>query len=225
MHKFLFYTGIIAMIGAALVGIGEFFLLYSPDGGHGFENGYQNFMHPTVDQLILGFYLSVFSAPIYILGYWHVTRMLRIHHTNERWIVMGLATFGFMSGLVWLATNAYQGILVQMIESSVTEETGIALMSALVNIDEMSLPLLTVIRWTIVFISGVMAFFILFRDTHYPKFMAVFNPLFLILAVFASVVLVPPVGKVLVPAALNVAHTIFFGLSSYFAYQVWKRNA
>jgi hypothetical protein len=47
--------------------------------------------------------------------------------------------------------------------------------------------------------------------------MVAFTPIVLLAAIFASYFLVPSVGVYLLPAAMNVAHVIFFGLSTWVA--------
>ena len=138
-HNWLLITGLLGLVGALGTGIGEFFLLYSPDGGHGIAEGYRNFLHRTPEQLTLGFYISAFSAPLYIIGYWHVVNMLNLAKSWFRWVIMGVAVFGFMSGLSWLLTNAYLGIIVHTIAAT-DGAVSIAMTDLLAKIDALSLP-------------------------------------------------------------------------------------
>jgi len=199
-----------------VTGIGEFFLLYSPDGGHGIAEGYRNFLHRTPGQLTLGFYLSALGAPLYILGYWHVVNMLKLNKCWCRWLIMGVAVFGFMSGLAWLLTNAYLGMIVHTIAAT-DGAVALAMTTLLAQIDALSLPLLQVVRATVLLLSGFFIYFVWKKDTHYPRWMVAFNPFLLILLTFASILVIPDVAKYLVPEALNVAHVVFFATSSYFA--------
>ena len=219
--NWLLVTGLLGLFGALMVGIGEFFLLYSPDGGHGIAEGYRNFLHRTPAQLTLGFYISAFTAPLYILGYWHVVNMLKLTKSWFRWVIMGVAVFGFMSGLSWLLTNAYLGIIVQTIAAT-DGAVAAAMTELLAKVDALSLPLLQVVRGTVMILSVFFVYFVLKGDTHYPKWMALFNPFVLILLVFSSILVIPEVAKYFVPEALNVAHFVFFATSSYFACHVKK---
>jgi hypothetical protein len=53
------------------------------------------------------------------------------------------------------------------------------------------------------------------RQSGYPRWMVAFTPIVVLAAIFASYFLIPSVGVYLLPAAMNVAHVIFFGLSTW----------
>ena len=220
-QRWLFYTGLLGMFAALVTGIGEFFLLYAPELNHGAANNYANFLHPSEADLRRGYYLSVIGAPFYIIGYWHIVGMLRLYKTKLGWAIMSLAVFGFMAGFAWLISNAYQGLLVQSIAAHSGEAAG-ALSAVQTKVDEMSFPLLQVIRFQVMIMSAILAFAIFKYQTHYPRWMAIFAPFILILLVFSTLLFIPSIGKYFVPEALNVAHFIFFSLSTLFAFKAYK---
>lgn len=222
--KWLLITGFLGMLAALITGIGEFFLLYAPELNHGAANNYANFLHPSEAELNRGYYLSVIGAPLYIIGYWHIVGMLRLHKTKLGWVIMSLAVFGFMSGFAWLISNAYQGLLVQAIAAA-SEETAGALLAVQTKVDAMSLPLLQVIRFQVMIMSVILAVAVFKYQTFYPRWMAIFTPFVLILLVFSTLLFMPSIGKYFVPEALNVAHFIFFALSTLFAFKAYKRSA
>jgi len=221
--KWLFYTGLLGMLAAFVTGIGEYFLLYAPELNHGPSNNYGNFLHPTETDLKRGYYLSVVGAPFYIIGYWHVVGMLKLHKTKLGWLIMSLAVFGFMSGFAWLISNAYQGLLVQSIAAHTGGAAG-ALSAVQTKVDTMSFPLLQVIRFQVMIMSAILAFAILKYDTYYPRWLAIFTPIVLILLVFSTLLFMPSIGKYFVPEALNVAHFIFFSMSTLFALKAYKKQ-
>lgn len=220
--RWLIYTGLLGIFAALMTGIGEFFLLYAPELNHGAANGYANFLHPSEADLRRGYYLSVIGAPFYIIGYWHIVGMLRLHRTKLGWAIMSLAVFGFMAGFAWLISNAYQGLLVQSIAAH-SGETASALAAVQTKVDEMSFPLLQVIRFQVMIMSAILAFAIFKYQTYYPRWMAIFAPFILILLVFSTLLFIPSIGKYFVPEALNVAHFIFFSLSTIFAFKAYPR--
>jgi len=222
--KWLFITGLLGMFAALLTGIGEYFLLYAPELNHGAANNYANFLHPSEAELKRGYYLSVLGAPFYIIGYWHIVGMLKLHKTRLGWTIMSLAVFGFMAGFGWLISNAYQGLLVQSIAAH-TGEAAAAVSVIQTKVDEMSLPLLQVIRFQVMIMSAILAFAIFKYETFYPKWLAIFTPFVLILLVFSTLLFMPAIGKYFVPEALNVAHFIFFTLSTLFAFKAYKAAA
>lgn len=222
--KWLLITGLLGMLAALVTGLGEFSLLYAPELNHGPANNYANFLHPTEASLHRGYYLSAIGAPFYIIGYWHIAGMLKLHRTKLGWAIMSLAVFGFMSGMVWLMSNAYQGILVQSIAAN-TGDAAAALSTVQTKVDELSLPLLQVIRFQVMIMSLLLAICIVKFDTYYSKWVAVFTPFVLILLTFSTLLFMPAIGKYFVPEALNVAHFIFFSISTLFAYKAYKKAA
>ena len=222
--KWLVITGLLGMLAALVTGIGEFFLLYAPELNHGPKNNFANFLHPSEADLHLGYYLGALGAPFYIAGYWHIVGMLKLHKTKLGWGIMSLAIFGFMSGMVWLLSNAYQGLLVQAIAAN-SGDAAAALTAVQNKVEHMSNPLLQVIRFQVMIMSAILALCILMFKTHYPRWMAIFTPIVLILLVFSTLLFMRPIGKYFVPEALNVAHFIFFSLSTFFAFKAYKKTA
>ena len=219
--KWLFYTGLLGMLAAFVTGIGEFFLLYAPELNHGPKNNFANFLHPSEADLHRGYYLGAIGAPFYIIGYWHIVGMLKLHKTKLGWAIMSLAVFGFMSGMVWLLSNAYQGLLVQAIAAN-TGEAAAALTTVQNKVEHMSDPLLQVIRFQVMIMSALLAICIFRFDTYYRRWVAIFTPFVLILLTFSTLLFMPAIGKYFVPEALNVAHFIFFTISTAFAYRAYK---
>lgn len=221
--KWLFYTGLLGIFAALITGIGEYFLLYAPELNHGAANNYANFLHPSEAELKRGFYLSAIGAPFYIIGYWHIVGMLNLHKTKLGWLIMALAVFGFMSGFAWLISNAYQGLLVQSIAAN-SGDAATALSAVQTKVDALSFPLLQVIRVQVLIMSAILAFAIFKYETYYPRWLAVFTPFILILMVFSTLLFMPGIGKYFVPEALNVAHFIFFSISTMFAFKAYKKG-
>ncbi len=215
-NNWLVITGLLGMFAALVTGVGEYFLLYAPELKHGAENNYANFLHPTEQQLKLGYYLGAFGAPFYIIGYWHIVGMLKQRDKWMGWLIMAFAIFGFMSGLVWLLSNAYQGILVQAVAAN-TGEVAAKLLEVQTKVDKLSAPLLQVIRIQVLGISVLLALMIFIGKTHYPRWLGLFTPIVLILMVFSTLLFIPSVGKYFVPEALNVAHFVFFTASTLYA--------
>ena len=73
--------------------------------------------------------------------------------------------------------------------------------------------------------SLLLAICIVKFDTYYSKWVAVFTPFVLILLTFSTLLFMPAIGKYFVPEALNVAHFIFFSLSTLFAFKAYKKAA
>jgi len=70
--------------------------------------------------------------------------------------------------------------------------------------------LLQVIRFAVLILSVIFVWLTLTGRSHYPKWMAILNPILLIVASFVIYAIAPDLGKYLMPIALNVAFGILF---------------
>ena len=73
-------------------------------------------------------------------------------------------------------------------------------------------PILQFIRVTLVGLSLLFIACVATGRSAYPRWLALFSPGVLLGVVFLGDVLVPAVGGYFLPAAMNVAHTVFFTL-------------
>ncbi len=100
-RKVLIWTGVVAALGALIVGIGEFTFQFSPRGGYE-GSDYLYFLDVSRSRLTLGHFLGVLAAPLYLVGYWHIAQMLRPVGRRLAGMVFGLGVYAFMIADVWL---------------------------------------------------------------------------------------------------------------------------
>lgn len=208
--KWLWLTGLIATLGAVVTGTGEWLMLYSPTMGYGATAGHQNFLYPSPELLAIGFYLGILGAPLYVVGYWHIASMLKLQGAVKTGFI-SVAVFGFMIGSVWLGTNAYLGLL---------KQAGAEIL--LLQIEALSEPLLQIVRLAVLSLSVIMITQIWRGKTFYSRWVILLTPFLLILYVLALYLMWPTVGNYVLPAALNVAHSLFFALSTFWAFRYSK---
>ncbi len=211
-HAILLWTGLLATAGALVVGVGEFMFQYSPRGGYE-ESDYLYFLDVSRWRLTWGHFIGVLVAPVYLVGYWHVAQMLR---PAGRWIaggVLGLGIYAFAIGNVWLGGRVNLALTVQARETA-PEATRPLLDGLLADISAHNEPFIAIVRVLILVVSVLMAWGILTNRSNYPRWMVLFLPIVLLVAVFVSYVIAPAVGGLLLPAAMNIAHFIFFALST-----------
>lgn len=201
-----------ALMGVSAVALGEWLMLYSPTGGYGAGAGYQNFLYPSELRLQWGFFLAVLAAPVYGLAYHVIAVALRL---SKRWhiAVVGLAVFGFSVGNVWLGTNAYVAFLVQ------AAAAGSDVNAALAFINQLSDPLLQIVRVVVVSLYLVTIVTILRGHTAYPRWVALLAPAVLTGMIFVLYMVVPMVGSILIPAALNIAHVVFMAVTAFYLHR------
>jgi hypothetical protein len=201
-------TGLIGLLAATLVGAGEFMLHFDPLGRYG--QGFDFLKGVTESRATAGHFLGVLGAPLYVVGAWHIYLMLR--PANRSWAMLAffVMAYGCIVGGVWIGSRATAAFLVNTIPED-------ALASAIGLYELRYESLLTVVRSAILVLSGIFVWLILTGRSNYPRWMAVLNPIILILASFLVFWLAPGIGKYLMPIALNVAFLILFSASTIIA--------
>jgi hypothetical protein len=201
-------TGLIGLLAATLVGAGEFMLHFDPLGRYG--QGFDFLKGVTESRATAGHFLGVLGAPLYVVGAWHIYLMLR--PANRFWAMLAffVMAYGCIVGGVWIGSRATAAFLVNTIPED-------ALASAIGLYELRYESLLTVVRSAILVLSGIFVWLILTGRSNYPRWMAVLNPIILILASFLVFWLAPGIGKYLMPIALNVAFLILFSASTIIA--------
>jgi len=193
-------TGAIGLLGAMLTGVGEFILHF--DALSRFSEN-QFFLGISAERTNWGHFIGVLGAPLYLLGCWHIYLMLR--PANPRWSLVAffVMAYGFVVGIVWIGSRASISALVNVPPSPEIEQL-IALYDLRYE------TLLQVIRFAVVILSVIFVWLTLTGRSHYPKWMAILNPILLIVASFVIFAIAPELGKYLMPIALNVAFGVFF---------------
>jgi len=105
--------------------------------------------------------------------------------------VLAIGFIAFAVGGIWIGSRASIGNIVHLKDT----------MEAL--------------RVVIAALSVVFVIAILKGGTYYKKWMAIFNPIVILLLVFSTLFWAKDLAKHLAPIAMNVTHFILFGLSLY----------
>jgi len=198
-------TGLLGLVASMLVGVGEYLLHYDPlarfsEGGFGFMQGIAD------SRTTFGHFFGVFGATLYPIGCYHIYLMLRPANQPLAFAGFFISAFGFIVGAVWIGSRASISALMQL-----TETAEIAHLVALYEVRYETL--LWVVRTTTLLLSVIFIWLTLTGRSNYPRWMAIFSPIVLIIASFITYVIAPELGKHLMPIALNVAFFIFFILS------------
>jgi hypothetical protein len=199
-------TGIVGVIAAIVVGIGEFLLHFDPLARFS-PDSYAFMLAASDERQTAGHFLGVLGAPLYIIGCWHIYQMLK--PANPKLALFGflVSAYGFMIGADWISSRASIGALVHFQESGGD-------IRDLVQLYQLRYEsLLSVIRVTTVVISLIFIYLVLTGRSHYQKWQAIFNPIVLLVMNFVIYAMNPAIGKYLMPIALNIAFGIFFTMS------------
>jgi hypothetical protein len=199
-------TGIVGVIAAIVVGIGEFLLHFDPLARFSADS-YAFMLAASDERQTAGHFLGVLGAPLYVIGCWHIYLMLK--PANPKLALFGflVSAYGFMIGADWISSRASIGALVHFQESGGD-------IRDLVQLYQLRYEsLLSVIRVTTVVISLIFIYLVLTGRSHYQKWQATFNPIVLLVMNFVIYAMNPAIGKYLMPIALNIAFGIFFTMS------------
>jgi hypothetical protein len=212
-QRLIVAAGLVATLGALIVGIGEFAMQFSPGGGYESPD-YRYFLDVSAGRLRFGHFLGVLAAPLYIVGYWHVSRVLEPAHPLLRRAVFLVGGYAFAIANVWLGQRIFLAQTVKARAVASPQEADLLgrMLEAFANDNE---PLIQIVRVLILVVSILIAVPVVRGRTGYPRWMVAFTPIVLLGLVFASYMVMPAVGTYLLPAAMNVAHVAFFGLSTW----------
>ncbi len=207
LTKILGYLGLIASI---LVGFGEYFLHYSPNILE-YSKNYEFFKFVSLQYLTIGHFLAVIGLPFYFAGYIHIYRMLKSGNETLARMVLAFGFIAFVVGGIWIGSRASIGNIVHL-KNAMDVNTYNNLLEHYTNHLEV---LVQALRIIIAILSVVFATAILNGGTYYKKWMAIFNPIVILILLVIVGKLIPSLGKHMLPILMNVTHFILFGLSLY----------
>ena len=129
---------------------------------------------------------------------------------SERWARVGFfaMAYGFIVGGVWIGSRATAAYIVNTSGGDAGQ----------LGLYELRYEnLLTVVRIAALIFSVVLIALCLTDRSYYPKWVAILNPIVLILGSFLIYFLMPSIGKYMMPIALNIAFFILFLVSTLIA--------
>jgi hypothetical protein len=119
-------------------------------------------------------------------------------------------SYGIIIGSVWIGSRA--GI------SAIVNSTLIVDPISFISLYELRYEnLLQVTRLATLVFSIIFIWLVLTGRSHYPRWMALLNPICLILVSFVIWLVAPGIGIYLMPIALNVAFSLLFMFSIYYS--------
>ena len=174
-RRWLTITGWVGLIGAFLVGVGEFTLQFSQEGGYEAPD-YSYFGRISQGRLTAGHFFSVFAAPLYVIGYWHLGQMfIRGGSRIAGWFITLIGGYSFIVGAAWLGGRIYLALTVQEL-STASPEVEPVLTSLLEQFAGHNEPLVNALRVAMLVVSVLWIVLIARKKTLYPRWMALFRP-------------------------------------------------
>jgi len=205
--KFITFAGIAGCLGAILVGIGEFSMQFTPNGGIEDVKDYLYFNDVSAERLSFGHFIAVLSAPLYMLGYWHLSKKLEPAGPKQAKLFFLIGAYAFAVGTAWIGQRFFLATTVHEIAA------GNDLKGLLTTFSEHNEPFVNVLRLAMLLVSILWIKLILTGKTAFPKWMAIFSPIVLLAIMFALYFFKTPIGIYVFPVAMNATHFIIFALA------------
>ncbi|SHM89137.1 DUF6796 family protein [Flavobacterium chilense] len=202
--------GYFGLLGAILVGFGEFYLHYSTNVLNA-KGDFAFFEYVPIENLKLGHFLAIIGIPFYFTGYLHLYRMLKSGNEILARTVLGLGFVAFSVGGVWIGSRGFLGSLVHL-QNEMPAETYAKIIT---NYNSFLEILVQVLRVVIALLSIAFSWAILKGGTFYNKSMAFFNPIVILISFVILGMAIPLIGKYFLPILMNITHFVIFSISLY----------
>ncbi len=196
MTDFLFMLGI---AGAVLGAAADVLLLYIP-GMDMLDRSYAFFTEIPYEGLIWGHFLGIFTIPLTLAGYRMVCHALEPMGGNVAWGVFGVVVLVFFAGVCYHSSLIF---VAQALKDGQNIE----------NLRVYFEPLGVVLIFGFAALSLTLMILILSLKTRYPRWVALFNPLFIYLFFAAAYFYLPQIGNILLIAGFNLANALFLFVS------------
>ncbi len=198
--------GVAGLAGALIVGLGEGLLQLAP-GADYTDPAYGYFALIDTPRQSLGHFISVYAAPLYLLGYWHLTRNLTPERPRLGFALYLLMAYAFIVATVWIGQRFF---LAQTVKAIQDGSTNTALLEVFAAHNE---PFVNALRLAMVVFSIAWIALVATGQSRYPRWMALFSPALLLGAIFGFYFAMPDLGSWTLPTAMNTTHAILFALS------------
>jgi len=207
--KYIQLAGLAGCLGAILVGIGEFSMQFTPNGGIEDVKDYLYFNDISSSRLTFGHFIAVLAAPLYMLGYWSLSKNLEPAGPKQSKIFFLVGAYAFAVGTAWIGQRFFIATTVHEIAA------GQDLKEMLTTFSEHNEPFVNVLRLAMLIVSILWIKLILTGKTAFPKWMAIFSPIVLLATMFALYFFKTKIGLYVFPVAMNATHFIVFALAMF----------
>ncbi len=191
----------IGLLASIITGLGEYLLHFLPGGPAG-EISMLNDV--PLDRASKGHFLALIGAPLYLAAYYGLKELFLSTNKPMANLLYILGTLAFFIGGIWISSRYFAAEVLQ--RSQGTEDYSFFLQSY----EEHYQVLVWALRILVAGISILYVILILKNKVGLGKWLAVFNPIVLLVLVISTLVWLKPVGIHIAPIAMNVTHFIFF---------------
>lgn len=193
----------IGLIASIVVGIGEYMLHYLPTGPGGEISMLQDV---PLGRASTGHFFVVFGAPLYFAGYYGLKKIFTPTSTLLAGLLFIAGVLSFSIGGVWVSSRYFAAEVLQ--RSVGTADHAFYMQSY----EEHYQVLVWALRILVASVSVFYITLILKNKQGLPKWLAIFNPIIILIIVISSLLWFEALGNHIAPIAMNVTHFIFFGI-------------
>lgn len=186
---------------------------YTPNGGIEDVKDYLYFNDVSAERLSFGHFIAVLSAPLYMLGYWHLSKQLEPAGPKQSKAFFLIGAYAFAVGTAWIGQRFFLAATVHEIAAGQDITTLLTLFS------EHNEPFVNVLRVAMLVVSVLWIKLILTGKTAFPKWMAIFSPIVLLATMATLYFTHTKIGLYVFPVAMNATHFIIFALAMFTARQ------
>jgi hypothetical protein len=195
---------LLGLAGSVIVGIGEYLLHFLPGGPLGEISMLE---HVPIERASRGHFFAIVGVPFYFAGYYGLMEFFK--KTSSSFyasLLFILGNLAFIIGGIWISSRYFAAEVLQ--RSKGTADYDFYLQSY----EDHYQVLVWGLRIVVAALSIVYIILILKNKNNIPKWLAIPNPIVLLIIIISSLVWFKPLGVHIAPIAMNVTHFIFFGL-------------
>lgn len=218
----LLALGITAMAAVLITMISDLILLGRPDNAYSFfKLGTESMANMAQWRITAGVFIGVFALPFQIAGLISVYYGLKPAGRVIPIVVVITNAHALIMGVAFHVSYAYIGSGWKIYYEA---GSGNSFASEIIKRFDFYWKITIVIMLAEILFSSVLyALIILKGNTLYPKWMAVMNPLCVILVMLPVILLIPaPVGGFIAPTYLNISTMLFLSFSTTVIYKKLK---
>ncbi len=194
---------VIGLLASVFVGLGEFLLHFLPEG----PKGEISMLYDVpLDRASKGHFFAVYAAPFYFAGYYG---LMRVFKSSNQFLATLLFIFGVLSfayGSVYVSSRYFAAEVLQRSMDTPDFEFYLA------SYEKHYQSTVWALRILILSVSVVYGTLVVKNNFGMPKWLAVFNPIVLLVLTISTIAWAKPIGVYIAPIAMNATHFIFFGI-------------
>lgn len=198
--KTLLFIGLLASV---FVGLGEFLIHFLPEG----PKGEISMLYDVpLARASKGHFFAVYAAPFYFAGYYGLMRFFKSTNQFLATLLFILGVLSFSYGGVYVSSRYFAAEVLQRSMNTPDFEFYLA------SYEKHYQSTVWALRILILSVSVVYGILVVKNTVGMPKWLAVFNPIVLLILIISTIAWAKPIGVYIAPIAMNATHFIFFGI-------------